>query len=57
VRRLTAAALSELLRDAGGKAPLLVDVREVAEYAAGHLEGSVNIPLGQLPAAHRGARA
>jgi adenylyltransferase/sulfurtransferase len=49
VRRLTAAALSELLHDAGGKAPLLVDVREVAEYAAGHLEGSVNIPLGQLP--------
>lgn len=27
----------------------LVDVREVAEYAAGHLPGAINIPMGQLP--------
>jgi rhodanese-related sulfurtransferase len=28
----------------------LVDVREAHEYAAGHLTGSINIPLGDLPA-------
>jgi sulfur-carrier protein adenylyltransferase/sulfurtransferase len=49
VRRLSAAALRELLGSARGTAPLLVDVREVAEFSAGHLPGSVNIPLGQLP--------
>ncbi len=47
VRRLTAAALHELLES--GERPLLVDVREDAEFAAGHLEGALHIPLGQLP--------
>jgi hydroxyacylglutathione hydrolase len=28
---------------------LLLDVRTAAEYAAGHLPGSINIPLGRLP--------
>ncbi len=27
----------------------LVDVREPYEYAMGHVEGSVNIPLGEVP--------
>src|SRR6266481_3417514 len=49
VRRLTASALSELLRDERAPAPHLVDVREVYEFSTGHLEGSVNIPLGELP--------
>ena len=49
VRRITAGALNELLRDAAAQAPRLVDVREVHEFSAGHLEGSVNIPLGELP--------
>ncbi|HUE49054.1 MAG TPA: rhodanese-like domain-containing protein, partial [Steroidobacteraceae bacterium] len=40
---------SELLRDERAPAPHLVDVREVYEFSAGHLEGSVNIPLGELP--------
>ena len=48
VRRLTPGALRELL-SARGEAPLLVDVREVQEFSAGHLRGSVNIPLGELP--------
>src|SRR5207253_2158827 len=48
IRRLTAAALSELLRD-GTPAPRLVDVREPYEYQAGHLAGAINIPLGELP--------
>ena len=49
VRRLTAAALHELLRDAGSPAPRLIDVREPYEYQAGHLAGAINIPLGELP--------
>jgi sulfur-carrier protein adenylyltransferase/sulfurtransferase len=47
VRRLTVAALNELLQR--GERPLLVDVREDAEFAAGHLQGALHIPLGQLP--------
>lgn len=27
----------------------IIDVREPDEYAQGHVNGSVNIPLGQLP--------
>jgi adenylyltransferase/sulfurtransferase len=49
VRRITAGALNELLREARAQAPRLVDVREVHEFSAGHLEGAVNIPLGELP--------
>jgi sulfur-carrier protein adenylyltransferase/sulfurtransferase len=48
VRRLTPGALHELI-SVPGEAPLLVDVREVQEFSAGHLQGSVNIPLGELP--------
>ncbi len=47
VRRLSANALNELLQS--GAKPLLVDVREDAEFAAGHLPGALHIPLGQLP--------
>lgn len=28
--------------------PLIIDVRGASEYAAGHIEGAINIPLGQL---------
>lgn len=48
VRHLSATELHELLQG-GGAAPPLVDVREVVEFEAGHLQGSVNIPLRQLP--------
>ena len=48
VRRLSASELEELLRASGGTTTL-VDVREPYEYEAGHLEGSVHIPLGELP--------
>jgi sulfur-carrier protein adenylyltransferase/sulfurtransferase len=47
IRRLSVDNLRELL-DRGTR-PLLVDVREVAEFRAGHLADSVNIPLGELP--------
>ena len=29
--------------------PLVIDVRGPGEYTAGHVEGAVNVPLGQLP--------
>lgn len=29
-------------------APLIVDVREPDEYAAGHVPGAINVPLGQV---------
>jgi sulfur-carrier protein adenylyltransferase/sulfurtransferase len=49
VRRLSATALKELLaavpRD---EQPLLIDVREPHEWSAGHLEGALHIPLGEL---------
>ncbi|GIP40832.1 rhodanese-like domain-containing protein [Paenibacillus sp. J31TS4] len=36
-------------RLASGEALFIVDVREPQEWAAGHLSGSLHIPLGQLP--------
>lgn len=35
------------LRNEGVK-PVLIDVREVHEYVAGHIPGAVNIPLSQI---------
>ena len=49
VRHLSAGALRAWLSESHAGAPVLVDVREVREFSAGHLHGSVNIPLGQLP--------
>jgi sulfur-carrier protein adenylyltransferase/sulfurtransferase len=53
VRRLSASALRDLLAEAaasgGTDIPPLVDVREPHEWGAGHLEGALHIPLGQLP--------
>jgi sulfur-carrier protein adenylyltransferase/sulfurtransferase len=46
IRRLSVAALHERLER--GERPLLVDVREDPEFAAGHLDGALHIPLGQL---------
>ncbi len=40
----TAQALHDL-----GAAALIVDVRGASEYAAGHVPGAINIPLGALP--------
>jgi sulfur-carrier protein adenylyltransferase/sulfurtransferase len=45
VRRLSARDLHELLQT---RPPLLVDVREPYEFAAGHLAGARHIPLGEL---------
>lgn len=44
-RELSPQQLVELL--SGGKA-LVVDVREPDEYAAGHIEGAINMPLSRF---------
>lgn len=44
---IEARELGELLD--GATAPMVIDVRGPKEYAAGHVAGAVNIPLGQLP--------
>ena len=47
---ITAQQLHDLLAEPTDTPPLLVDVREPAEYAAGHLPGALLLPLGQLAA-------
>ena len=39
-------AREEALRDAIARGALAVDVRSASEFAAGHLRGSINVPLG-----------
>lgn len=46
IQDVEAAELKQLL--SGADAPLVVDVREPWEFAQGHIEGAVLIPLGQL---------
>jgi glyoxylase-like metal-dependent hydrolase (beta-lactamase superfamily II)/rhodanese-related sulfurtransferase len=45
--RVTAAQLSEALCSA--QPPVVVDVRNIGERAGGHIEGSLHIPLAELP--------
>jgi len=44
MREIDVDQLDAVLRDGG----VLIDVREAAEYAAGHVPGAVLIPMGQL---------
>jgi rhodanese-related sulfurtransferase len=44
---LTPGALAERLR--GGRAPVLIDVREPFEWGISHLPGARLMPLGDLP--------
>jgi len=45
VKTITVDELADKLKQ--GK-QVLIDVREPYEYAAGHVKGAVNVPLGQL---------
>lgn len=45
---VSAAELAERIR--GGTAPVILDVRTPAEYAAGHIPGAINIAHDQLAA-------
>ncbi len=50
--RLSAVELKQRLASRGDEqtTPLLIDVRETAEFAVAHLPGAVHIPLGELAA-------
>ena len=50
VERVTTVPVAELRgRVAGGEAPVVLDVRQDAEWAAGHIPGAVHIENGRLP--------
>jgi adenylyltransferase/sulfurtransferase len=50
IRRLMPTELRALLAETRASSTvLLVDVREPREFAAGHLDDAVNIPVGELP--------
>jgi adenylyltransferase/sulfurtransferase len=49
IRRLAARALQTLIERPGTETLRIVDVREPDEFAAGHLPGALNVPLGVLP--------
>ena len=48
--RMVGVDFDEVLRRAEASAAVLLDVRERGEYAAGHVPGAVNVPLGELAA-------
>jgi hydroxyacylglutathione hydrolase len=47
--RLTIDELREGLARGGSDSPLVVDVRQVTEFASGHVPGSVHLAAGSLP--------
>jgi len=47
MKDITVAQLKERLK--GSSKPFILDVRQPAEFQLGHIEGSVLIPLDQLP--------
>jgi rhodanese-related sulfurtransferase len=47
MKEVTVAELKEILK--GSKKTVVLDVRQQAEFDAGHIEGSILIPLDQLP--------
>lgn len=48
LRQYSAAELRGMLASASGPGLLVIDVRERHEFAAGHLDLAINIPLGEL---------
>lgn len=49
IPQLTPTDLAQWRQDASRDAPVLVDVREPWEFERGVIEGSLLIPLGQIP--------
>ncbi len=47
--RLTVDQLASLLDAGGSEAPLVIDVRQLAEYASAHVPGSIHVAGGDLP--------
>lgn len=50
IPQLPAPELARWRADSARPAPLLVDVREPWEFDVCHIEGSLHVPLGHLPA-------
>jgi rhodanese-related sulfurtransferase len=48
IQDIQPAELNDLLANANGNSPMVVDVREPWEYYRGHVPGALLIPLGQL---------
>jgi adenylyltransferase/sulfurtransferase len=49
IRRLDVSEVRELIGQGGGAPLALIDVREPWEFATGHIDDAINIPLGELP--------
>jgi rhodanese-related sulfurtransferase len=49
MHHLTAPELAALIADASGTAPVLLDVREPAEYRTCHIDGSLLMPMNTVP--------
>jgi hydroxyacylglutathione hydrolase len=47
--RLTVQQLADAVAAGGKDAPLVIDVRQLTEYASGHVPGAVHLAAGDLP--------
>jgi hydroxyacylglutathione hydrolase len=47
--RLTVQQLADAVAHGGKQAPLVIDVRQLTEYASGHVPGAVHLAAGDLP--------
>ena len=52
IKQISPAELAAWRADAARPAPLLVDVREPWEFERCRIDGSLTLPLGQIPARH-----
>lgn len=52
--RLHHMSADELRRELDTGSPVLIDVREPEEFAAGRVPGAINLPVGSLPLAASG---
>ena len=50
MRQISPRELADRLSDGSGDVPLLLDVREPWEFRFCHIDGSVEVPMGSVPA-------